>query len=109
MQPPWRHASSAALRGIAEQLSRLLGHRARQLLGIRDGHGAAVISRDIMADADGDQLHSRPSRGIRPNSHVYMRGPVIYNSRMIEVRQTAIFREWIEGLADRMHGSPSGS
>ena len=57
--PPRRHTGGAALRGIAEQLGELLRHGAGQFLGVGDGHGAAVIARDVMADADGDQLHWR--------------------------------------------------
>jgi putative addiction module killer protein len=32
---------------------------------------------------------------------IYIRAAVIYNSQMVEVRQTAIFREWLDGLADK--------
>jgi putative addiction module killer protein len=32
---------------------------------------------------------------------IYTSGAVIYSSQMIEVRQTAVFREWLDGMADR--------
>src|SRR3989304_227730 len=44
---------------LLEQFGQLLGHGAAELLGIDDGDGAAIIARDVMADADGDQLPRR--------------------------------------------------
>ena len=44
---------------LLEQLGELLGHGAAQLLGVHDGHGAPVIARHVMADADGDELDRR--------------------------------------------------
>mmetsp|Transcript_18273 Transcript_18273/g.29034 ORF Transcript_18273/g.29034 Transcript_18273/m.29034 type:complete len:231 (-) Transcript_18273:2342-3034(-) len=53
------HAHNAGPRpGIAVKERReLFGHRARQLLHIRNGHGAVVIAGHIMANADGQKLH----------------------------------------------------
>jgi hypothetical protein len=34
----------------------LLDQHAAQLLDVDDGDGAAVVARDVVADADGDQL-----------------------------------------------------
>src|SRR5215475_7037900 len=45
--------------GLAEQLSELFGNRAAKLLGIDDGDRAAIIARDVMPDADRDQLDRR--------------------------------------------------
>ena len=46
-------------RRLLEQFRQLLGHDATQFLGIDDGHGAAVIARHVMADADGNQFDRR--------------------------------------------------
>ena len=48
-----------ALRVFDEQADQLIGHRAAQLLGVEDGDGAAVIARDVVADADGGEFHRR--------------------------------------------------
>src|SRR5690606_33130614 len=42
---------------LAEQLRQLVGHGAAKLLRVNDGDGATVPARDVMADADGDELH----------------------------------------------------
>ena len=42
---------------FVEQLGQLLHHRAAEFLRINDRHRTAVVARDIVADADGDQLH----------------------------------------------------
>src|SRR4051812_31979882 len=43
--------------GLAGQLGELFGDRAAKLFGVDDGHGAAVVARHVVADADRDQLH----------------------------------------------------
>src|SRR5215475_5359733 len=53
--PPRRCA--CRLRLLVEQLGQLLQHGAAELLGVDDRHGAAVVARHVVADADGDQLH----------------------------------------------------
>ncbi len=45
--------------GLAEQFGELLGHGAAELLGIDDGDRTAVVARDVVADADGDQFDRR--------------------------------------------------
>ena len=51
---------------LVEQLGKLLGHDAGKLLRVGDGDGAAVVARDVMADADGEQLDRRiASRSLR--------------------------------------------
>src|SRR5690606_23040477 len=49
-------AAAVAQAFLAEQRSELFGHRAGEFLGIDDGDGAAVITRDVVADADGEQF-----------------------------------------------------
>ncbi len=44
---------------FVEQRGELLHHRAAQLVGIDNGDGTAVVARDVVADADGDQLDRR--------------------------------------------------
>src|SRR6266446_8606573 len=44
---------------LVEQRGELLHHRAAQLVGVDDGDGSAIVARDIVADADGDQLDRR--------------------------------------------------
>src|SRR6185437_17024401 len=44
---------------LIEQRGELLHHRAAELVGVDDGHGAAGVARDVVADADGDQLDRR--------------------------------------------------
>src|SRR5262249_3007782 len=44
---------------FVKQLGKLFGHGAAQLLGIHDGHGAAVVASHVVADADCDQLDRR--------------------------------------------------
>src|SRR5262249_22695049 len=44
---------------LVEQRGKLLHHGAAQLVGVDDGDGAAVVARDVVADADGDQLDRR--------------------------------------------------
>src|SRR5262245_42948528 len=53
-QEPW-----IGLRVLFEQLGELFGHGTAELLGVDDGHGATIVARDIVADADGDQLDRR--------------------------------------------------
>src|SRR5580700_305322 len=45
--------------GLAEQLGELFGDGAAEFLGIHDGDRAAIIARDVVADADRDQLDRR--------------------------------------------------
>src|SRR4051794_33404440 len=42
--------------GLAEELGELFGDGAAEFLGVDDGYRAAVVARDIVADADRDQL-----------------------------------------------------
>src|SRR5712671_1909593 len=58
MQSPPRDARRDRL-VLVEQFGELVGHRAAQLLGVDDGDGAAVIARDVVTDADRDQLDRR--------------------------------------------------
>src|ERR1700733_1891992 len=45
------------LRGtLIKELSQFLCHRAAELLGVDDRHGAPIIARHVMADAYGDEL-----------------------------------------------------
>src|SRR5260370_35553039 len=44
---------------LVEQRGELLHHGAAQLVGVDDGDGATVVARDVVADADGDQLDRR--------------------------------------------------
>src|SRR5262249_33477521 len=44
---------------LAEKFGQLLGDGAAELFGVDDGHRAAVVARDVMADADRDQFHRR--------------------------------------------------
>src|SRR6267142_7102355 len=46
---------------LVEQLSELVGHGTAQLLGIHNGHGPAVIPRDVVTDANRNQLYWRAS------------------------------------------------
>ncbi len=55
----WCGAGRSAAGILLEQFGELLGHGAAEFLGIDDGDGAAVIARDVMADADGDQFDRR--------------------------------------------------
>jgi hypothetical protein len=59
-----RRRGAGAARGafggmLVEELGELLGHGAAEFLGVHDGHGAAVVARHVVADADGDELHRR--------------------------------------------------
>jgi hypothetical protein len=59
----WRRPAAAGGRQLlrlflVEQRGQLLHHRA-QLVGVDDGDGAAVVARDVVADADGDELDRR--------------------------------------------------
>src|ERR1700682_1522447 len=45
--------------GLAEQLGELFGDGAAEFLGIDDGDGAAVITRDVVTAADRDQFDRR--------------------------------------------------
>src|SRR5260370_5271174 len=44
---------------LVEQRGKLLHHGTAQLIGVDDGDGSAIVARDIVADADGDQLDRR--------------------------------------------------
>src|SRR5437899_2624686 len=44
---------------LAEELGELFGDRAAEFLGVDNGHGAAIVARDVVADADRDQLDRR--------------------------------------------------
>src|SRR5262245_4330799 len=59
MQAP--PATTGRLRGVglAEQLGELFGDGAAEFLGIDDGHRAAIVARDVVADADRDQFDRR--------------------------------------------------
>ena len=60
MQSPPRGAARFRLAAcLGEQFGELFGHRAAELLGIDDGDRAPVIARDVVADADRDQLDRR--------------------------------------------------
>ncbi len=41
---------------LREQLRQLFGHDAAEFLSVDDGHRAPVVARDVVADADGDEL-----------------------------------------------------
>src|SRR6476620_11232294 len=45
--------------GLVEQFGQLFGDGAAEFFGVDDGDGAAIIARDVMADADRDQLDRR--------------------------------------------------
>src|SRR6476660_3201664 len=45
---------------LIEQLGELVGHYAGELFGIGHRHGASIIARHIMTDADGNKLDRRP-------------------------------------------------
>src|SRR5260370_11104228 len=45
--------------GLAEQFGELFGDGAAKLFGVDDGDGAAVVARDVVADADRDQFDRR--------------------------------------------------
>src|SRR5258708_33213715 len=45
--------------GLAEQLGELFGDGTTEFLGIHDGHRAAIVARDIVTDADREQLDRR--------------------------------------------------
>jgi len=57
----WRPGRAHAFLGpmFLEQLGKLFGHDAAELLGVDDGDRAAVVARDVVADADGDQFDRR--------------------------------------------------
>src|SRR6266581_7461104 len=59
MQSAARLARGLFRRVLLEQLGKLLGHHAAELLGIHDRDGTAIIARDVMTDADRDQLDRR--------------------------------------------------
>src|SRR4051812_49193768 len=45
--------------GLAEQFGELFGDGAAEFFGVDDGDGAAIVARDVVADADRDQLDRR--------------------------------------------------
>ena len=51
-------AATPVIRG--KQRAKLLEHGAAELFGVGDRHRRAVIARDVVADADGEQLDARP-------------------------------------------------
>ena len=59
VEPPAANLTWYALSGriLREQLGELLGHDATELLGVDDGDRTPVVTRDVMADADGNQFH----------------------------------------------------
>src|SRR5580700_11195568 len=60
MQPaPGAGPGGRSAAGFAEQLGQLFGDRAAEFLGIHDGDRAAIVARDIVTDADRDQLDRR--------------------------------------------------
>src|SRR5262245_20333586 len=59
MQAPPAAGGGWRCAGLAEQLGELLGNGAAELLGVHDGHRAAIVARDVVADADRDQLDRR--------------------------------------------------
>src|SRR4051812_27238862 len=50
--------AGAAAGFLLEKIGEAFEHDAAQLLGINDRHGAAVVARDVVADADRGQLDS---------------------------------------------------
>ena len=44
---------------LAEQLGEFFGDGAAELFGVDDGDGAAIVARDVVADADRDQFDRR--------------------------------------------------
>src|SRR5262245_37768382 len=61
MQPPARPRPRAGrvLAPLLEQLDQLVRHGACKLARIRDRHRLAIIARDVVTNADGDQLYGR--------------------------------------------------
>src|SRR5262245_25404860 len=59
MQAPSAAAGRLRRVGLAEQLGELFGDGAAEFLGVDDGHCAAIVARDVVADADRDQLDRR--------------------------------------------------
>src|SRR5437764_11765215 len=61
VQSPWRPAGRRrwCAVGLAEQFGELFGNRAAEFFGVDDGHRTAVVARDVVADADRDQLDRR--------------------------------------------------
>src|SRR3984893_13707910 len=61
LAPPRPRAAVATffLLFLVEQRGELLHHRAAQLVGVDDSDGAAVVARNVMADADGYELDRR--------------------------------------------------
>src|SRR6185312_17035758 len=53
---------------LVEQRGELFHHRAAELVGIDDGDGAAIVARDVVADANGNQLDRRAR--LDPVDHV---------------------------------------
>src|SRR5947207_2690319 len=49
---------------LIEQLGKLVGHGAAELLGVDDRDGALVIAGDVVADANGDELDRRAALDI---------------------------------------------
>src|SRR3954471_5702228 len=45
--------------GLAEEFGELFGDRATEFLGIDDGHCAAIVTRDVVTNADRDQFDRR--------------------------------------------------
>lgn len=66
------------------------------LPGIRDAHASATPPPLAIPS-------STAARGVMaaPNAILEVRSSVTYSSQMTEVRQTPIFRKWLDNLADR--------
>ena len=58
-QPPCGTLASPPARLVLEKLRKLFRHRTAELFGIHDGDGAAIVARDVVADADGDEFDRR--------------------------------------------------
>src|SRR4051794_25316795 len=52
---------------LLEQIGEAFEHNATQLLGIDNRHGAAVVARDVVADADRGQLDSADTLDLADN------------------------------------------
>src|SRR6185437_8540647 len=59
MQPARTPCGGRRTVRLAEQFGELFGDRAAEFLRIHDGDGAAIVARDVVADADRDQLDRR--------------------------------------------------
>ena len=46
-------------RRFVKKFGKFFGHRAAEFLGVDDRHGAAIVARHVMADADRDEFDRR--------------------------------------------------